>query len=196
MGPCTGWRWKGAPICRRSTLRDRTQQEIWPRRGWAHVDTVETGVDRGTHGGDLPAYGRPIILAGRRPVESVAEEMPARPPAAAPPRNSAWPSFQLKPRQLEHGGIRTYALLACVALRLPVLRDQSLIALTPRLSRSRSASGVGHRLLGSATRRFSRAADLLEAGQPIKEVARPCGFCSAPQFIHAFHRVHGATPGR
>lgn len=44
--------------------------------------------------------------------------------------------------------------------------------------------------------RVSRATDLLEAGQPIKEVARICGFCSAPHFIHAFRRVHGATPGR
>lgn len=44
--------------------------------------------------------------------------------------------------------------------------------------------------------RISRAADLLESGQPIKEVARVCGFCSPPHFIHAFRRVHGMTPGR
>lgn len=44
--------------------------------------------------------------------------------------------------------------------------------------------------------RINRAMDLLDAGQPIKEVARMCGFCSAPHFIHAFRRVHGATPGR
>jgi AraC-like DNA-binding protein len=44
--------------------------------------------------------------------------------------------------------------------------------------------------------RISRAADLLDAGQPIKEVARSCGFCSPPHFIHAFRRVHGVTPGR
>jgi AraC-like DNA-binding protein len=44
--------------------------------------------------------------------------------------------------------------------------------------------------------RVNRAADLLDAGRPIKEVAQVCGFCSTPHFIHAFRRVHGATPGR
>jgi len=44
--------------------------------------------------------------------------------------------------------------------------------------------------------RISRATDLLEAGEPIKAVASACGFCSSPHFIHAFRRVHGATPGR
>ena len=45
----------------RSTLRDRTQQGIWPRRGWAHIDTTETGIDHGTYGGDLSVSGRPTI---------------------------------------------------------------------------------------------------------------------------------------
>jgi AraC-like DNA-binding protein len=44
--------------------------------------------------------------------------------------------------------------------------------------------------------RLERAADLLESGKSIPEVASLCGFCSVPHFIHAFRRVLGTTPGR
>ena len=44
--------------------------------------------------------------------------------------------------------------------------------------------------------RLERAADLLEAGKSIPEVAKHCGFCSVPHFIQAFRRVLGTTPGR
>lgn len=44
--------------------------------------------------------------------------------------------------------------------------------------------------------RLGRAADLLESGQTIPDVARICGYCSVPHFIHAFRRVQGTTPGR
>lgn len=44
--------------------------------------------------------------------------------------------------------------------------------------------------------RLGRAADLLESGQSIPDVATQCGFCSVPHFIHAFRRVLGTTPGR
>lgn len=44
--------------------------------------------------------------------------------------------------------------------------------------------------------RLGRAADLLEAGISIPEVAMQSGFCSVPHFIQAFRRVQGTTPGR
>lgn len=44
--------------------------------------------------------------------------------------------------------------------------------------------------------RLGRAADMLESGKAIREVASMCGFCSVPHFTHAFRRVLGATPGR
>lgn len=44
--------------------------------------------------------------------------------------------------------------------------------------------------------RLSRAADLLESGRSIKEVAKVCGYCSIPHFIHAFRQVQGTTPAR
>ncbi len=44
--------------------------------------------------------------------------------------------------------------------------------------------------------RINRAADLLDAGKPIQEVAKLCGFCSTPHLILAFRRVHDTTPGR
>ena len=44
--------------------------------------------------------------------------------------------------------------------------------------------------------RLSRATDLLESGTSIPEVARSCGFCSVPHFIHSFRLVLGTTPGR
>lgn len=44
--------------------------------------------------------------------------------------------------------------------------------------------------------RLGRAADLLEAGQSLPDVAEMCGFCSVPHFIHAFRGVMGTTPGR
>ncbi len=44
--------------------------------------------------------------------------------------------------------------------------------------------------------RLGRAADLLESGQAIPDVAKNCGYCSVAHFIHAFRRVLGATPGR
>lgn len=44
--------------------------------------------------------------------------------------------------------------------------------------------------------RLSRAADLLESGRSIQEVASACGYCSIPHFIHAFRQVQGTTPGR
>jgi AraC-like DNA-binding protein len=44
--------------------------------------------------------------------------------------------------------------------------------------------------------RLGRAADLLESGRPIPDVARSCGYCSAPHFIHAFRGEFGLTPGR
>lgn len=44
--------------------------------------------------------------------------------------------------------------------------------------------------------RLGRAADLLESGRPIPDVAQTCGYCSVPHFIHAFRQVLGTTPGR
>jgi len=44
--------------------------------------------------------------------------------------------------------------------------------------------------------RLGRAADLLESGQSIEDVARACGFCSTQHFIHSFRREKGTTPGR
>ncbi len=44
--------------------------------------------------------------------------------------------------------------------------------------------------------RLGRAADLLESGISIEDVARQCGYCSTQHFIHCFRRVNGTTPGR
>jgi AraC-like DNA-binding protein len=78
--------------------------------------------------------------------------------------------------------------LAVVAKRLGVSREH-----LARLLRSACGQPPGMWL---RSYRLSRAADLLESGQSIPEVARLCSFCSVPHFIHAFRRVIGTTPGR
>lgn len=61
------------------------------------------------------------------------------------------------------------------------------------LQRALAEQGSSFRLLHDEARR-SRAADLLEAGQAIRDVARACGFAELSPFYRAFRRWQGTTP--
>lgn len=78
--------------------------------------------------------------------------------------------------------------LAVLAKRLSVSREH-----LARLLRSACGQPPGQWL---RRYRLSRAADLLESGRTIPEVARICGYCSVPHFTHVFSRGLGKTPGR
>ncbi len=78
--------------------------------------------------------------------------------------------------------------LATLAKRLRVSREH--LARTLRLTCGQPPG------LWLRRYRLGRAADLLESGKSIPEVAHSCGYCSVPHFIHAFRRVLGTTPGR
>lgn len=70
---------------------------------------------------------------------------------------------------------------------------QALNLTTGALQRALAEQGSSFRVLHDEVRR-SRAQELLEAGQAIREVARACGFAELSPFYRAFRRWQGATP--
>lgn len=66
---------------------------------------------------------------------------------------------------------------------------------TPRtLRRALLVEGTSFRELDESVRR-DRAADLLEAGLSIEQIAPQVGYSSSSAFVHAFKRWHGVAPG-
>jgi AraC-like DNA-binding protein len=61
------------------------------------------------------------------------------------------------------------------------------------LQRGLAAQSSSFRVLHEEVRRL-HASQLLEAGQPIREVARACGFAELSPFYRAFRRWQGMTP--
>jgi len=53
--------------------------------------------------------------------------------------------------------------------------------------------GQGFRRLREEVRRL-RSRELLLAGEPLREVARACGFAELSPFYRAFRRWYGQTP--
>jgi AraC-like DNA-binding protein len=88
-------------------------------------------------------------------------------------------------------------LAAHLAERFSLAELAGAVGISPSHLRQAFTADVGVSPSAYLTRlRVDRAAELLTAGRPIKEVAATVGFCDPSHLTRRFKRLRGVTPAR